>query len=184
MRNALRSGLIGVAVLATAGVAAGARSRSPAFEAATIESYSAATLRRRSPHPAFESAIPAPAAAAPGPGAVLNEGPILSWRSPPMLDGVRVELSPSADFDDAAVVRYDVRGEELGLPAVPGTWYWRLRGRSAGAVGDTPGPTRSFTVRPPPSRARPPRSPDEPDWSNPYDLLLRGISPGPWSDMR
>ena len=180
----MRAGLVGVAVLATAGVAAGGRSRSPAFEAATVESYSAATHRRRSPRVAFESAIPAPTAATPGPGAVLTEGPMLSWSSPPMLDGVRVELSPSADFDDTTTVRYDVRGVELGLPAVPGTWYWRLRGRSDDAVGDTPGPTRSFTVRPRGSRARAARAPEEPDWNNPYDLLLRGISPGPWSDMR
>jgi hypothetical protein len=25
---------------------------------------------------------------------------------------------------------------------------------------------------------------DEPDWSNPYDLMLRGIPPGPTRDMR
>jgi hypothetical protein len=184
MRNTIRAGLVGVAVLATAGVAAGARSRSPSFEAATIESYSAATLRRRSPHATYESTIPAPTAATPGPGAVLAEGPLLSWRSPAMLDGARVELSPTPEFEETTTVRYDVRGEELGLPAVPGTWYWRLRGRSDGAIGDRPGPTQSFTVRPPSSRARAPRPPEAPDWNNPYDLLLRGISSGPWSDMR
>ncbi len=184
MRNRVRAGLLGLAVVGTAGVAAGARARSPSFDAASIESYSAATLRRRSPHLPAEAAIPAPSAATPGPGAALTEGPLLSWRSPPALDGARVELSPTADFDDTTTVRYDVRGEELGLPAVPGTWYWRLRGRAEGAIGDQPGPTWSFTVSPSPAPVHVRRAVDEPDWDNPYDLLLRGISPGPWSDMR
>jgi hypothetical protein len=182
MRTWMRAGLLGVAVLATAGIAAGAHTRSPVFEAASIESYSAATHRYASPRIAAESAIAPPSAATPGPGAVLHEGPLLSWHLTGALDGARVELSPTLDFEDAATIRYDVRGDELGVPAVPGVWYWRLRGRSDGAIGDRPGPVQSFSVmreRPSPSRA-----PDQPDWDNPYDLLLRGIPSGPWSDMR
>jgi hypothetical protein len=172
-----------VAVLATAGIAAGDRSRSPVFEAATIDGYSAASHRSTTPRAAAESALAPPRAATPSPGAVLHEGPMLSWRfDGEPLDGARVELSPTPDFDEASTVRYDVRGEELGVPTVPGVWYWRLRGRSRGVVGSRPGPTRFFTVRV--LRSRTPRPPDEPDWNNPYDLLLRGLSTGPWSDMR
>ena len=182
MRTWMRAGFLGMAVLATAGVAAGAHTRSPVFEAASIESYSAATHRSGSSRVAAENAIAPPAAATPSPGAVLHEGPLLSWRLAGALDGARVELSPSPDFEDATTVRYDVRGAELGVPAVPGVWYWRLRGRSDGTIGARPGPAQSFSVvgrRPSRSKA-----PDEPDWGNPYDLLLRGISSGPWSDMR
>ncbi len=179
----MRAGLLGLAVLATAGVAAGARSRSPVFEAAAIESYSAATQRSTSSRTAAENAIAPPTPATPGPGAVLREGPLLSWRfDGEPLDGARVELSPSPEFDDVTTVRYDVRGEELGVPAVPGVWYWRLRGRSQGAIGARAGPTLSFSVVPRRPNVR--RAPDEPDWNNPYDLLLRGIPAGPWSDMR
>jgi hypothetical protein len=182
MRTSMRAGLLGVAVLSTAGLAGASRERSPVFDAATVESYSAATHRSKSARILAEDAIAAPTAATPGPGAVLREGPLLSWRlDDPSLDGARVELSPSPDFEDATTVRYDVRGVGLGIPAVPGLWYWRLRGRSDGTIGARPGPTWSFTVSP---RPHAPRAPDGPDWGNPYDLLLRGIPPGPWSDMR
>jgi hypothetical protein len=183
----MRAGLVGATVLATAGVAAGAHTRSPALDGATIANYSTPTHRSTSPRTPAESTVAPPTAASPGPGAVLSEGPLLSWHLTGALDGARVELSPSADFDDAVTVRYDVRGGELGVPAVPGVWYWRLRGRSEGTIGDRPGPARSFSViRELPTRRRDHASgdPDEPDWGYPFDLLLRGIALGPTRDMR
>jgi hypothetical protein len=43
-------------------------------------------------------------------------------------------------------------------------------------------------VEPPPAASRIPAlarpDPDEPDWGNPYDLLLHGIPVGPTRDMR
>jgi hypothetical protein len=45
-----------------------------------------------------------------------------------------------------------------------------------------PGAEPPVAARPNPVASRP--EPDEPDWGNPYDLLLHGIPLGPTHDMR
>jgi hypothetical protein len=180
MRIRVRAMSLGAALLATAGVAAGERAQSHGDDASRGSgTVVAATRRGGDARVPVERTIAAPAAVTPAPGEVLASQPTLSWRLEGLLDGARVELSPTADFADETTLRYDATGDRLVVPAVPGTWFWRLRGRSAGDTGERTGPTSSFTV----VRARPSR-PDDPDWGNPYDVLLHGHRLGPTRDMR
>jgi hypothetical protein len=101
MRTKMRAVLVAAAVLATAGIAAGARPRSPLPDAGSSGSHPSGTRRATVARTPVEGPIPAPAAAEPS--------------------------------------------------------------------KHTPGTTAA---------------PDEPDWGNPYDLLIRGIAWGPTRDMR
>jgi hypothetical protein len=81
-------------------------------------------------------------------GASFPGRPVLSWHRIAGARGARVELSPTLDFDEATIHRFDVAGERLELP-VPwpqGVWYWRLRGLARGAVGERTTPTWMFSV--------------------------------------
>lgn len=180
MRVTARAMALGAALLATAGVAGGERARDLVEEAARGSgTILAATRRGGEARLPVERTIGPPAPVAPAPGEVLATRPTLSWRLDGLLDGARVELSPMADFAEETTLRYDVSGDHLAVPVVPGTWYWRLRGRVGGSTGEAVGPTSAFTV------ARPKGArPDEPDWGNPYDVLLHGRRLGPTRDMR
>jgi hypothetical protein len=180
MRVTMRATGVGLALLATAGVAAAHRVRSGGGEApGTSENVAAATRRGIEPRTPAERAIAAPSVEGPAVGEVVRGAPTLSWRLAAGTDGARVELSPTSDFDDAATLRYDAPGDRLVVPAVPGVWHWRLRGRSAGAIGEAASPVASFTVV-----GAQPQRPEDLDWGNPYDLLLHGIRLGPTRDMR
>jgi len=90
-----------------------------------------------------ERAIAPPLPVAPRFGADVAGAPSLSWRLAEGTDGARVELCPTNDFADATTRHLDVEGEHVGLP-VPwpaGVWYWRLRGRAGGVLGDRATPT-------------------------------------------
>jgi hypothetical protein len=183
MRITVRAMGLGAALLATAGVAAGERARERGDRGDDAARGSgtvvAATRRGADARLPVERTITPPAAVTPAPGEVLATRPTLSWRLEGLLDGARVELSPTADFEDETTLRYDAGGDHLVVPAVPGTWYWRLRGRSGGNTGEAVGPTSAFTVR-----GRAAERPEDPDWGNPYDVLLHGLQLGPTRDMR
>jgi hypothetical protein len=104
--------------------------------------------------------IAPPLPCAPRSGAAFAGQPILSWHRLEGSDRARVELSPSLDFDEATIHRFDVTGERLALPVTwpPGVWYWRLRGLAHGVVGDRTTPTWTFSVESArPTAARVPR---------------------------
>jgi len=110
-----------------------------------------ASVLHRSPHArrTVEETIPPPLAISPRYGEEVPTAAVLSWRLADGSDGARIELCPTRDFDEATTRRIDAVGEELKLPASwpPGVWYWRLRGRSDGVVGDRATPTWMLTVR-------------------------------------
>ncbi len=90
-----------------------------------------------------ERSIAPPLPIAPRFGAGVSGAPKLEWRLAEDTDGARVELCPTDDFADGTTRHMDVEGEEIGLPEPwpAGVWYWRLRGRAAGVVGDRATPT-------------------------------------------
>lgn len=172
----LAAALVGTAT-ATVAAANGARSSTMAFAGGTtVDAAIRRTAVQRVP---VERTIPAPAPVEPAEDATVDREATLSWKLADPLDGARVELSPTPAFEDAETVRFDASGERLVVPAVPGSWYWRLRGRWSGDVGEAVSPTRSFRIAVPRSPAA-----DDVDWTNPYDVLLHGRSPGPVHDMR
>lgn len=175
----MRVGSLAAALVATATLAAasGARPSAAPFSGATI--VQAAIRRTAVQRIPVERTIPAPAPAGPEEDATLDHDPTLSWKLAAPLDGARVELSPTPAFDEVETVRFDASGEQLVVPAVPGSWYWRLRGRSSGDVGEAVSRTRSFRI----AMRRSPGA-DDVDWTNPYDVLLHGRSLGRTRDMR
>jgi hypothetical protein len=100
--------------------------------------------------------------------------PRLAWRLAEGVDGARVELCPTNDFDEATVRRVDVVGDEITLPATwpAGVWYWRLRGRAGADFGDRATPTWMFYAKAPTASG------------GPGDLgviaLHVGSGPSPW----
>ncbi|HEY1697818.1 MAG TPA: hypothetical protein VGG39_36910 [Polyangiaceae bacterium] len=143
--------MLGVSlVVASAGIVLGAQARSGCDAAATGPSHTAALRRGPREHVAIEQTIAPPLPVSPRYGAEVGSGPTLSWRLPAGTDGARVELCPTSDFSDATTRHLDVPGEELRLPAEwpAGVWYWRLRGREQGAVGDRATPTWMVYVAP------------------------------------
>jgi hypothetical protein len=95
----------------------------------------------------------------------------LSWRLQDGTDGARVEVSSSAEFDVGATEHHDVDGEGLTLPAAPGIWYWRARGRADGSVGETTSPIWMFYVEPEAPAIRPERA--APSSTSAYDRCLQ-----------
>ena len=175
----MRVGAVAAALVATATLAAasGARpSAAPFPGGTTVQAASRRTAVQRVP---VERTIPAPAPVEPAEDATLDREATLSWKLAATLDGARVELSPTPAFDDAETVRFDASGEQLVVPAVPGSWYWRLRGRSSGDVGEAVSATHSFRMA-----VRRSAAADDVDWTNPYDVLLHGHQLGPMRDMR
>ncbi|HEY6459916.1 MAG TPA: hypothetical protein VIY73_07180 [Polyangiaceae bacterium] len=143
--------MLGVSlVVASAGIVLGAQARRGHEDAATGPSHTAALRHAPHEHAALEQTIAPPLPVSPRFGAEVGAGPTLSWRLPAGTDGARVELCPTSDFADETTRRVDVPGEELRLPAQwpAGVWYWRLRGREQGAVGDRATPTWMVYVTP------------------------------------
>jgi hypothetical protein len=175
-RTTMRAAQLGAALLVTAGVA-WPRSVEPVDAASEIPAT--ATQRASGARIPVERTIAAPVTTEPADGETLTGTPVLSWRLAEASDGARVELSPTADFADETTLRFDAEGDRLSVPAVPGVWHWRLRGRRAGAVGETASAASEFFVA---ATMGGPR--DDPDWANPYDVLLHGLQLGPTRDMR
>jgi hypothetical protein len=98
----------------------------------------------------IESTIAPPLPVAPRYAAEVVGPPRLVWRLSEGADGARIELCPTNDFDEASVRRLDVVGDEVMLPSPwpAGVWYWRLRGRAGGDVGDRATPTWMLYVKP------------------------------------
>jgi hypothetical protein len=97
------------------------------------------------------SALAPPFPNAPRLGETCTTAPVLAWHNIEGARGARVELSPTLDFPEQTIRRFDVAGERLVLPSPwpAGTWYWRLRGLSHGVLGERSTPTWSFIVESP-----------------------------------
>ncbi len=141
-------------IAAAIGVAAVARARTSAGSTDDGSSTDTTAVRRgdvaRLP---IERTLAPPTPLAPRYGESTTGVTTLSWWIDDRTDGARVELSPTPDFDDAATVRVDVAGDHADVPTSPGVWYWRLRGRLEGAVGDRTSHTWMFYVPEPSPRA-------------------------------
>jgi hypothetical protein len=149
--------LLFLAVGVTAGgLTMGVEHRLRASDALPATGALRAAALHRAPHPrrAVEETIPPPLPIGPRYGEEVQAAAVaeLTWRLAEGTDGARVELCPTSDFDEGTTRRIDVVGEELkvapgALPA--GIWYWRLRGRQGGVIGDRATPTWMLSVRSP-----------------------------------
>jgi len=136
--------MLGVSIaVALTGITLGAEARRGPEDGLDGSSHSAAAHRAERARISAEQSVAPPLPIAPRFGAELAGRPVLAWRLEEGTDGARVELSPTSDFDEATLRRIDVHGEEVALPAPwpSGVWYWRLRGRDGGLVGDRATPT-------------------------------------------
>jgi hypothetical protein len=167
---------VSVAVAVT-GVTLGLQARTGPGDDGFAERRTAVPHREHHTRIPVERTIAPPLPIAPRFGAGIDGAPRLEWRLAEDTDGARVELCPTDDFADGTTRHMDVVGEELALPAPwpAGVWYWRLRGLSAGTVGDRATPTwmvfvsdssGASTEAPQPStalaRRNPPAAPAEP----------------------
>lgn len=103
---------------------------------------------------AVDSAVPTPLK--PADGAVFACGATvgLELAASPLVKEYQVELSPSADFAGARLLKSATPTFELpGLSA--GAWFWRARAVDVRDTRSGAGPVRSFTVRVAPPRLRP-----------------------------
>jgi hypothetical protein len=136
--------MLGVSIaVALTGIALGAEARRGPEDSLDGSSHTAAAHRGSHARIPVEQSVAPPFPTAPRFGQEVAGRPVLTWRLEDGTDGARVELSPTSDFDDATLRRIDVRGEQVVLPAPwpSGVWYWRLRGRDGGTVGDRATPT-------------------------------------------
>jgi hypothetical protein len=135
--------MLGVSVAITlAGIALGEEARRARSEPPG-PTHTAALHRTPHEHVSVEQTIVPPMPVAPRYGAEVGSTATMHWRLPEGTDGARVELCPTSDFADETTRRLDVPGEQLRLPPQwpAGVWYWRLRGRENGAIGDRATPT-------------------------------------------
>ncbi|HEY8090584.1 MAG TPA: hypothetical protein VIF09_22135 [Polyangiaceae bacterium] len=135
--------MLGVSVaITTAGIALGLEVRDE-LVSSHLAAHTSPTHRVSAERLDVEQALPPPLPVSPRYGAEVGTSAILSWRLTEATDGARVELCPTSDFDEARTRHIDVTGEELRLPPTwpTGVWYWRLRGRQDGAIGDRATPT-------------------------------------------
>jgi hypothetical protein len=127
----------------------------------------AAHRRDDEPRVPVERTIAPPFPAWPRYGDPVPPEPTLVWHLVDATDGAQVELSPTPAFDPSRTLQFEADGETLTLlrPLSAGIWYWRLRGRETGVVGDQTTPTWMVDVvaqasecpspRAPPSASRP-----------------------------
>lgn len=103
----------------------------------------------------LEAAIDPPTPLLPRYGDAVDPGFNLVWQLGQGSDGARIELSRTPAFDEGATHHFEVDGERLRLPAgwPAGAWYWRLRGRSDGVLGDRAAPTWLLVVPQPQAQA-------------------------------
>ncbi len=141
--------------IALTGMALGAQGRLAGAQAPAGSSHTAALHRAPRDHVPFEATIAPPVPESPRFAAEVAGAPKLAWHLEDGTDGARLELCPTSDFDEAKTVRMDVRGDKVQLPSPwpPGVWYWRLRGRSRGSIGDRATPTWMLYVTSPQSTA-------------------------------
>ncbi|MDB4929754.1 MAG: putative integrin-like protein [Myxococcaceae bacterium] len=78
---------------------------------------------------------------------VTNRRPLLNWALAAATDGARVELCRQRACTTVALTIDAAGGSGTpGRELEPGVWFWRLRGRAAGATGLVAGPTWQFEV--------------------------------------
>lgn len=135
--------MLGIAVaVATTGITLGAMARQGGAEP-SAPTQTAPQHRGFHARASLEQTIVPPVPVAPRYGAEVGAPATIEWRLPDGTDGARVDLCPTSDFAEATTRHIDVAGEDLRLPAQwpSGVWYWRLRGREKGAIGDRATPT-------------------------------------------
>jgi hypothetical protein len=135
--------MLGVSVaITTAGIALGLEARDEAASL-PVPAHTSPTHRVSAERLDVEETLPPPLPVSPRYGTEVAPGASLSWRLTEGTEGARVELCPTSDFDETRTRHIDVTGEELRLPPTwpTGVWYWRLRGRQDGAIGDRATPT-------------------------------------------
>jgi hypothetical protein len=142
------------AILLFAAVAVGLEARAVGEQAEGASLTASATHRTERRFVPVERSIPLPVAIAPHYAQAVNGTVALSWRLPAGAAGARVEISPDLAFSDGGTERFDVDAEELAVSRAAGVWYWRLRGRSDGAVGDVESPPWMFFVESSPGVTR------------------------------
>ncbi|MBI5516020.1 MAG: FG-GAP repeat protein [Deltaproteobacteria bacterium] len=94
--------------------------------------------------------IPAPRPIAPMSSSVVPSArPDLRWALAPGVHGAVLELSTNRSFPAGMVRSQEVNGDRAApsQDLTPGTWFWRLRGRSPEGVGTTPGPVWVFRTQ-------------------------------------
>jgi hypothetical protein len=153
MRRRAALTLGGALALFAAGVGTGASALASRAEGADIDASATHRVERRGVP--VERTIPAPLQLGPHYAEASAASVTLSWRLQDGTDGARVEVSSRLTFDDGATERHDVDGEQLAIAPAAGVWYWRTRGRSDGAVGETTSPTWMFYVEPEAPAIRP-----------------------------
>jgi len=95
-----------------------------------------------------QAALDPPAPLLPRYGEQIAAGSSLVWKLGEGSDGARIELSRTPAFDESATHAFEVDGERLRLPGQwpAGAWYWRVRGRSDGVIGDRASPTWMLVI--------------------------------------
>lgn len=142
MRFAVFHSMLAVSIgFAVTGVALGVQARCGSVEDELAGPHRVAHDDSLPRVPVERSVVP-PMPVAPRFGAAVS-APTLSWLLSEGTDGARVELCPTNDFDLRTTRHLDVDGEQIALPSPwpTGVWYWRLRGRTGGVVGDRATPT-------------------------------------------
>ena len=145
-------GLFGLAIgIVGAGLASGIAARSTSSHAAELTPTPRPVGHESRVRVSREQAIAPPEPLLPRYAERVSPGGSLAWALDPDTDGARVELSPSPTFDVTTVRFIDVEGDRFRLPAslTAGVWYWRLRGRAEGILGDRATPTRMMFVTTP-----------------------------------
>jgi hypothetical protein len=138
-----------------------------------------ATHRRDDgPRVPVERTIAPPFPAWPRYGDPVPPDPTLVWHLADATDGAQVELSPTPTFDPGTTLHIEADGETLKLlrPLSEGIWYWRLRGRERGVVGDKTTPTWMVDVVSRATDGASPRSP--PPLSRPRSRCVAGWEGG------
>ena len=95
-----------------------------------------------------QAALDPPTPLLPRYGEQVAGGSSVVWHLAEGTDGARIELSRTPTFDDAVTHHFEADGERLRLPAgwPAGVWYWRLRGRADGVIGDRAAPAWMLVV--------------------------------------
>ncbi len=95
-----------------------------------------------------EASLEPPAPLLPRYGDQVAPGSSLVWKLGEGSEGARIELSRTPAFDESTTHAFEVDGERLRLPLQwpAGAWYWRVRGRSDGVLGDRTSPTWMLVI--------------------------------------